>query len=242
MKSESPYHPMPQDSLEHLSLLTSNGSNDDCSMPQTCSDSKCLRKLRLLRAAFFLQSFLIAILVGGAIGFYSNHVDVSSTYLYSACLTHSYKTFSLTLKWSPCSTFDHLRKQDVPWRFWFRRQPLSAGPFPRGWCRLGRSVWLYAAFFFLYRVQLSRLVSIVGVSRITKEEASKLVNQTYRLPGDEEHYVVHLDVFHQLHCLVGRRSVCALAQFLTIVSGRTCCERPFIRNTTRKGCIWIDSI
>ncbi|CAA7259148.1 unnamed protein product [Cyclocybe aegerita] len=40
-----------------------------------------------------------------------------------------------------------------------------------------------------------------GVSRITKEEASHLVNYTYRLPGDEDHYVIELDVFHQPHCL-----------------------------------------
>lgn len=57
---------------------------------------------------------------------------------------------------------------------------------------------------------LKFLLSLVGVSRITKEEASKLVNQTYRLPGDEDHYVVHLDVFHQLHCLVGRCFICSL--------------------------------
>jgi len=43
---------------------------------------------------------------------------------------------------------------------------------------------------------------LVGVSRITKEEASHLTNHTTRLPGDEDHYVVQLDVFHQLHCLV----------------------------------------
>lgn len=44
--------------------------------------------------------------------------------------------------------------------------------------------------------------TLVGISRITKEEASRLVNYTYRLPGDEDHYVIQLDVFHQLHCLV----------------------------------------
>lgn len=48
------------------------------------------------------------------------------------------------------------------------------------------------------------LLTLVGVSRITKDEALNLVNQTYRLPGDEDHFVVHLDVFHQLHCLVCR--------------------------------------
>lgn len=42
----------------------------------------------------------------------------------------------------------------------------------------------------------------VGVSRVPKAIADRLVNSTYRIPGDEQHYVVQLDVFHQLHCLV----------------------------------------
>lgn len=39
------------------------------------------------------------------------------------------------------------------------------------------------------------------VTRIPKSIASNLVNKTYRIPGDEEHYVIELDVFHELHCL-----------------------------------------
>lgn len=40
-----------------------------------------------------------------------------------------------------------------------------------------------------------------GVTKIPKSIASNLVNKTYRIPGDEEHYVIELDVFHELHCL-----------------------------------------
>ncbi|KZS89650.1 hypothetical protein SISNIDRAFT_416712, partial [Sistotremastrum niveocremeum HHB9708] len=40
----------------------------------------------------------------------------------------------------------------------------------------------------------------VGISRVTKAEASKMANWTERIPGDD-HYVISLDVFHQLHCL-----------------------------------------
>lgn len=47
---------------------------------------------------------------------------------------------------------------------------------------------------------------IVPVTRIPKSIASNLVNKTYRIPGDEEHYVIQLDVFHQLHCLVRKLS------------------------------------
>ncbi|KAF4562484.1 hypothetical protein EYR40_004702 [Pleurotus pulmonarius] len=40
-----------------------------------------------------------------------------------------------------------------------------------------------------------------GISRIPKSQAEMLPNATEAIPGDEEHYVVELDVFHQLHCL-----------------------------------------
>ncbi|KAK0509232.1 hypothetical protein JMJ35_008603 [Cladonia borealis] len=44
-------------------------------------------------------------------------------------------------------------------------------------------------------------VKIVGHSRITKEEATQMVNSTVPIPGDSHHYIVELNVFHQLHCL-----------------------------------------
>ncbi|KAF9522204.1 hypothetical protein CPB83DRAFT_777449, partial [Crepidotus variabilis] len=40
-----------------------------------------------------------------------------------------------------------------------------------------------------------------GVSRIPKSSAAKLANKTVPIPGDADHYVVQLSVFHQLHCL-----------------------------------------
>ncbi|KAE9395136.1 hypothetical protein BT96DRAFT_862126 [Gymnopus androsaceus JB14] len=40
-----------------------------------------------------------------------------------------------------------------------------------------------------------------GISRIPASEAEKLLHKTVPIPGDEEHYIVSLDVFHQLHCL-----------------------------------------
>lgn len=41
----------------------------------------------------------------------------------------------------------------------------------------------------------------VGISKITLEEARPLKNRTVPI-DDEGHYIVTLDVFHQLHCLV----------------------------------------
>ncbi|KAJ7471286.1 hypothetical protein B0H11DRAFT_2041105 [Mycena galericulata] len=40
-----------------------------------------------------------------------------------------------------------------------------------------------------------------GISRITKDEATRLPNKTHPIPGDKGHYIAELDVFHNLHCL-----------------------------------------
>ncbi|KAK1234336.1 hypothetical protein PQX77_002475 [Marasmius sp. AFHP31] len=40
-----------------------------------------------------------------------------------------------------------------------------------------------------------------GISRIPKSQAALLPNKTLPIPGDEGHYIVELDVFHNLHCL-----------------------------------------
>ncbi|KAE9987416.1 hypothetical protein EG328_002772 [Venturia inaequalis] len=45
------------------------------------------------------------------------------------------------------------------------------------------------------------LSSQVGISRIARPSAAQLVNRTVPIPGDPGHYVVELNVFHQLHCL-----------------------------------------
>ncbi|KZT31466.1 hypothetical protein SISSUDRAFT_995092 [Sistotremastrum suecicum HHB10207 ss-3] len=42
---------------------------------------------------------------------------------------------------------------------------------------------------------------MVGLSRITKEEAAMLPNWTEPIVGDEDHYIITLDYIHQLHCL-----------------------------------------
>lgn len=34
-------------------------------------------------------------------------------------------------------------------------------------------------------------------------QAARLVNKTVPIPGEPGQYVVQLNVFHQLHCLVG---------------------------------------
>ncbi|ESK82890.1 hypothetical protein Moror_1378 [Moniliophthora roreri MCA 2997] len=39
------------------------------------------------------------------------------------------------------------------------------------------------------------------LTKISKREADQLVNKTTRLTYDPDHYLVELDVFHQLHCL-----------------------------------------
>ncbi|VTT64839.1 unnamed protein product [Fusarium fujikuroi] len=42
-----------------------------------------------------------------------------------------------------------------------------------------------------------------GISRIPRDSAAKLMNKTLPIPGEPGQYVIELNVFHQLHCLVG---------------------------------------
>lgn len=46
------------------------------------------------------------------------------------------------------------------------------------------------------------LPSSVGISRISQTEADNLLSKPVRAPADQDTYVVELDVWHQLHCLV----------------------------------------
>ena len=43
----------------------------------------------------------------------------------------------------------------------------------------------------------------MGVVGISKEENSRLLNGTATAPKDPKQYVVEIELFHQLHCLVG---------------------------------------
>uniref|UniRef100_A0A0W0FDA5 Tat pathway signal sequence n=1 Tax=Moniliophthora roreri TaxID=221103 RepID=A0A0W0FDA5_MONRR len=40
-----------------------------------------------------------------------------------------------------------------------------------------------------------------GINKISKHDADQLPVKTVRIPSDPDHYVVALDVYHQLHCL-----------------------------------------
>ncbi|KAI3612864.1 hypothetical protein WG66_005458 [Moniliophthora roreri] len=40
-----------------------------------------------------------------------------------------------------------------------------------------------------------------GINKISKDDADQLPVKTVRIPSDPDHYVVALDVYHQLHCL-----------------------------------------
>jgi hypothetical protein len=43
--------------------------------------------------------------------------------------------------------------------------------------------------------------SLVGISWLTKKEASHLLNKTLPAPHDSDKYMIQLEVFHNLHCL-----------------------------------------
>ncbi|KAI9733819.1 MAG: hypothetical protein M1818_007086 [Claussenomyces sp. TS43310] len=52
-----------------------------------------------------------------------------------------------------------------------------------------------------------QLYNAVGISRIDKMSAMQLPNHTAPIPGDSDHYIVGLDVFHQIHCLNNLRQL-----------------------------------
>jgi hypothetical protein len=51
-------------------------------------------------------------------------------------------------------------------------------------------------------LMLTPLRAKVGISRIPRSSAAKLVNKTVPIPDDPGYYVISLNVFHQLHCVV----------------------------------------
>ena len=83
-------------------------------------------------------------------------------------------------------------------------------------------------------------VKIVGHSRITKEEATQMVNSTVPIPGDSQHYIVELNVFHQLHCLVSLLRSSSLQLISPAAVNYKNCEAnqmflPPVQDTIRKG-------
>ncbi|KAJ7087063.1 hypothetical protein C8R44DRAFT_650216, partial [Mycena epipterygia] len=64
-------------------------------------------------------------------------------------------------------------------------------------------------------------------TKIPSEQAAKMPNRTWPFLGDEENYIVALDVFHQLHCLVSCPHVTTLNLNLIYFRGRTCSDGSF---------------
>lgn len=75
---------------------------------------------------------------------------------------------------------------------------------------------LYDGIYTFRRVEMIQADCriAVGMVVITKEEYEQLDVETTTLVGDEDHYLVTLEVFHQLHCLVRTHSLFREACFL----------------------------
>ena len=60
--------------------------------------------------------------------------------------------------------------------------------------------------FWILSLQFLTLTSHtdIGIVQIDKSDALRLPNHTLNIPGDKDHYIVGIEVFHQLHCLVTR--------------------------------------
>lgn len=63
-------------------------------------------------------------------------------------------------------------------------------------------VFLVQSVFVSVLKHISLLIHTApGISRIPASSAALLPNKTVPVPGDEEYYIVGLNVFHELHCL-----------------------------------------
>lgn len=73
--------------------------------------------------------------------------------------------------------------------------------------------------------------SEVGISKIPRSQAVLMANRTVAIPGDEGNYVVALNVFHQLHCLV-RSCYSSLSDKFGLAEqvDRTSYEKPYIQS------------
>ncbi|KAL9610610.1 MAG: hypothetical protein Q9167_004684 [Letrouitia subvulpina] len=59
---------------------------------------------------------------------------------------------------------------------------------------------------------------VVGISGISKDEASNLLNETLPAPHDPNTYMIQLEVFHNLHCLNMLRKTIYPDQYPDMVS------------------------
>lgn len=73
--------------------------------------------------------------------------------------------------------------------------------------------------------------SIVGISRISASEARRMANKTLPIPDDNDHYIISLSVFHQLHCLV-RADSCRPSPKYWSVCGRIASGWPYTKAST----------
>ena len=64
-----------------------------------------------------------------------------------------------------------------------------------------------------------------GISKIHESDARQLNNQTVPIPGEPEYYIIGLDVFHQLHCLVSCPLRTSSIRILTSAGCRTRYDR-----------------
>lgn len=66
--------------------------------------------------------------------------------------------------------------------------------------RRGKTCIAVGQVALIHRLMLKILAD--GISRISKAQAQQMHNKTVPIPGEPGSYIVGLDVFHQLHCLV----------------------------------------
>jgi Mycotoxin biosynthesis protein UstYa len=69
------------------------------------------------------------------------------------------------------------------------------------WTKHGQAFMMVTYPHGIY-LAVADMASAFGVVQIDEKDAKRLPNQTEKIPGSPGKYVVEIDVFHQLHCLV----------------------------------------
>lgn len=74
------------------------------------------------------------------------------------------------------------------------------------WTKLGTNFLIVKYLRVLQYGAIANSIK-VGISTITEQQARLMTNYTSPVPGHEDSFIVELDVFHQLHCLVSVQSI-----------------------------------
>jgi len=163
MKSESPYHPMAQDSLEDLALLKTDSGRDPRS-DDTCQQSvEYRRKARRLTIGLALSALInLALLwIGIALWMHRGPANpIFPQFFYCKLDVRLFYVSKLISFFSSCSASHRIQASCVPRGLWPRSQYIPDGSLARGRCRLGGFIPVYVS----RTMSMNILLTVVDIS------------------------------------------------------------------------------